>query len=147
MTDTFNFFVDAITRASSLEYAPRRCAWNNTIANMPHGDTDGRLYVPELLVRNACIHFVSVHGSAVHPRKRGDIRFFQLLGALFAAHLNRFTANADFDGIRIEIAVASRARFFNHDITLQYPKWGKASRPRGVGELLSESLAICWDDR
>jgi hypothetical protein len=147
MTDTFDFFVDAIARASLFAYVPHRCAWNNVIANMPHGDTDGSLNVPELLVRNACIHFVSVHGSAVHPRSRGDIRFFQLPGALFAAHLNRLAAYADFDGIRIEIAVASRARFFNHGITLQYPKWGNTSRPRGVGEPLSESLAIYWDDR
>jgi hypothetical protein len=112
MTDTFHFFVDAITRAPLLEYAPHRCAWNHAIANMPHSDTDGRLDVPELFVRNACIHFVSLRSLAVHPRSRGDIRFFQLLGALFAAHLNRLAADIDFDGIRIEIAVASPRTFF-----------------------------------
>jgi hypothetical protein len=69
-----------------------------------------------LLIRNAC--------SPLYRRSRGYTRFFQLAGTLFAAHFNRLATDLDFDGIRIEIAVASRASFLNHDITLRYPKSG-----------------------
>src|SRR5664280_333005 len=68
---------------------------------------------------------VFVHRSPPR-RSRGDMRFFQLAGARFAAHLNRLTADPYLDGIRIQLAVASRTGFLNHDIALRYPKSGYA---------------------
>jgi hypothetical protein len=46
------------------------------------------------------------------------------LRALITTHFNRLAADFDFDGIRIELAVASRTSFLNHGIALQYPKSG-----------------------
>jgi hypothetical protein len=52
------------------------------------------------------------------------VRFVQLLCAVVAAHLNRFAADLDLDGIRIQLAVASGTSFLNHDIS-PYPKSGQ----------------------
>jgi len=52
------------------------------------------------------------------------MRFVQLLGALLAADFNRLAPDFDLDGIRIQLAVASRTSVFNHDIAPQYPKSG-----------------------
>ena len=40
------------------------------------------------------------------PRGRG-MRFLQLFGALFTAHLDRLAADLDLDGISIQLVVAS----------------------------------------
>jgi hypothetical protein len=41
----------------------------------------------------------------------------QLLGALLAAHLNRLAADRDFDDALIELAIARRTRFCNHNFS------------------------------
>ena len=64
---------------------------------------------------------VSVYSSGPPRGRRGSVRFSQLLRALITADLDRLAANFDFDGIRIQLAVASRTSFLNHDIPLQYP--------------------------
>src|SRR5713101_42158 len=68
--------------------------------------------------------FVSIHGSASPRRCRGNVRFLQLLRALVTAHLNGLAADPDLNGIYVDLAVASRTSFLNHDIALQYPKSG-----------------------
>jgi conjugal transfer/entry exclusion protein len=50
---------------------------------------------------------------------RRGIGFLQPVRALVAAHLNCFAADRDSDGARIELAIARRTRFFNHDLDLQ----------------------------
>jgi hypothetical protein len=70
------------------------------------------------------------------------MRLSQLLRALIAADLDRFAADFDLDGIHIQLAVASRTSFLNHDVVLQYPSPGRMSRPRQSRSSLSESLAI-----
>jgi len=52
------------------------------------------------------------------------MRFAQVLRALIAAHFNRLAAYRDLDGVCIELTIASCTSFLNHDITLQYPKFG-----------------------
>jgi hypothetical protein len=52
------------------------------------------------------------------------MRFLQPLRALVTAHLNGLAANPDRNRIYVELAVASRTSFLNHDIALQYPKSG-----------------------
>jgi len=52
------------------------------------------------------------------------VRFLQLLRALVTAHLNGLAADPDLNGIYVELAVASRTSFLNHDIARQYPKAG-----------------------
>jgi hypothetical protein len=53
------------------------------------------------------------------------VRFPQPLGALIAADFDGLAANSYSNGIRIELAVASRTGFFGHDILLQGPKSGQ----------------------
>ena len=72
------------------------------------------------------------------------MRFLQLPGTVVTAHFNCLAADFDFDGISVQLAVASRTSRFNHGIALPYPKSGsESSRPRSKRTPLSESLAIC----
>ena len=54
------------------------------------------------------------------------MRFFQFLRTVVATHLDRLAADFDLDETRIQFAVASRARFSSHQISLlEYPKCGR----------------------
>jgi hypothetical protein len=74
----------------------------------------------------------------------GAVRFLQPSRAIFATDLDGLAADFDFDGISIQLAVASRTSSFNHGFALQYPKFGReSSRPSKKKGPLSESLVIC----
>src|SRR5882762_10223524 len=57
---------------------------------------------------------VCVHHSPLLRRRRGLVRFLQLLRTLLAAHLDGPAAELDLDEIFIQLAVASRAGFLTH---------------------------------
>lgn len=72
------------------------------------------------------------------------MRFLQPSRAVVATDLDGLAADFDFDGISIQLAVASRTSSFNHGFALQYPKFEcESSRPSRKKGPLSESLAIC----
>jgi hypothetical protein len=52
------------------------------------------------------------------------MRFLQLLRALITANFYRSAADADRDGIRIQLAVASGTSFFKHESISSYPLSG-----------------------
>jgi len=62
---------------------------------------------------------VRVHESPLPRRRRGRVRFLELLRTLVAAHFDDLAAELDLDGIFIQLAIASRAGFLFHDIALQ----------------------------
>jgi hypothetical protein len=72
--------------------------------------------------------------------------FLQLPSAVVTADFNGFVADFDFDGIAIQLAVASRTSRFHHGIALPYPKSEcESSKPCRRRCPLSESLAIFSD--
>jgi hypothetical protein len=54
-------------------------------------------------------------GSALRPGG-GCLGFLELYRAFLAADFDDLTADRDFDGVRVQRAVASRATFLNHGI-------------------------------
>src|ERR1700733_6079015 len=55
---------------------------------------------------------IHAHSSAPFGRRTG---FLQLLGALVAAHFDRFATDFDLDGTLIQLAVARCTSFLDHD--------------------------------
>ena len=70
----------------------------------------------------------------------GQVRFVQLSGAVVATDLDGLAADFDFDGISIQLAVASRTSSFNHGFTLQYPKPGARAVGHGGREGRCQNL-------
>src|SRR5437764_5000080 len=79
---------------------------------------------------------VAVHRSPLPRRRREALRVLELARAVLAAHLNRLTADLHFDGVCIQLAVASRTGLLCHDTALRMnPRIpGAMSRPRCAGE-------------
>jgi hypothetical protein len=74
---------------------------------------------------------------------RKAVRFLQLPRAIVTTDLDRLAADFHFEGISIQLAVASCTSRFNHDVALPCPKFGReSSRPSPERIALSESLAI-----
>jgi hypothetical protein len=87
---------------------------------------------------------MALHDLPLPKSCRGAVRFLQLPSAVITTDLDGLAADFDFEGIFIQLAVASCTSRFNHDVALPYPKSGhESSRPRAEKIPLSESLAIC----
>src|SRR5438067_7782615 len=74
-----------------------------------------------------------------HPSRGAGVKLcasLTLARAVLAAHLNRLTADLHFDGVCIQLAVASRTGLLCHDTALRMnPRIpGAMSRPRCAGE-------------
>src|SRR5436305_477815 len=56
---------------------------------------------------------------ALPRRGRGEVRFIQLSSAILTTHFNGSATDFDFDGISIQLAVASRTSSLDHGFALQ----------------------------
>ena len=57
----------------------------------------------------------SIHGSALPCRRRGCLRFLQLLRAVIATHFDGFATDLHLDRASVERVIARRASFLCHD--------------------------------
>jgi hypothetical protein len=73
---------------------------------------------------------MALHDLPLPRSSCGNVRFLQLPRAVVTTDLDGLAADFDFEGMSIQLAVASCTSRFNHDVTLPYPKSGhESSRP------------------